>query len=1524
MTDPITATPLAIQIGSWIFKYLSTKVLDEFKDRWLKPFLKKQDVEKAFSNAVSVALSEFQNQYPELYQSLFDETFVELYAVPELSKLLRRADHPDIQTITSAYTRYFQLSEPPYIAPAIDFFVLAVTKNMKSESALQDLINSRQIEDISKAIERIEPAINELLEGMQSFVQVAGAGQYAQQSLPAILDAETGNQIVNALGKKAADLLSWPQVLHSGEWIERPELDSILSSICENSSSVTVILGPPGSGKSALMARLGNDLLEKGYELAAIKADLLPRSIETAEELAKWLHLPDLLDQCITRLAAVNSVVLLIDQLDALCDLIDLHTERLTVLLDLVASLPKSNIHLVLSCRDFEFRHDVRFSRLEAEQVVLALPTWEQVSEILSANKVISVGWPDNFREILRTPQYLKIFMEYLKEKQQPVFTSYQAMLEEVWQAKVVGKDRNKQRADLLQKLAAQMATDEELWAPAAKYDAFKGEISQLEALGILRHSPDKLQIGFSHQTLFDFTRARAFTVESGCFSDYVLQRQDALFVRPTLWSTLVYLRGADKAAYHAEFDRLWKTEKLRIHVRFMMMEYLGQITDPDEQEAAWLLPSLESPRTVRRTLWVMQGNPGWFKLVASNYLPGIMITDKDTAWQATWFLSKAWPFAREEILALIERYWLPTSEKDGHSFQVLESLNVWDDRPCGFIEAILRRTPVQSMHVCWLASTVSALTPQLAPRIVATQLWSELDRAKNEVAKNIEKLPVVEAETNLIAREFRLSDALYRPYLNVLENSHWHDLDVIAEAAPCEFIESVFPWFVCLVEAITDEEHLFLLRYRGDSSLATSDYSGQEWREEYPIVAAIKTAIKATATADHVWFLDFLKKYETRDLEAVHRMLVVGLRQISVALPCEVLAYLLGDKRRMAIGTYSDQHRDTKKLINDLAPNLTGEQLKSLEMAITSWSQYDHYPTEDTAKIRFMRNKWDREHRLRLLRAIPACSLSSETKKLIVQEERALGNVQDWDCRIGDGGCIGSPVSAEQMEKAKDEDILGLFQELDDDSGWDHPRFHIKGGSIQAARAFADFAKANPDRALRLIMKFLPGKQERPVADALRALSESGNISAEKLFSLALELEAKGFSANFYRQDMAQALSKVASEPSGLPDLICDLLKSWLVSYEPKKIVLADQQDDSGDHSTKNSKEESFHSILWNHSGHRILPGGNYWVLKALFLGYLLRRPCDYEKWLDLLESHLENAEDTEVWQAFSENLKWLRSADQNRSERIVETVLYRYLHHTEAGVFLVAWVHHWISPAIIRPWIESLKDGTWEKGAQSFGELIVLCYASGPEEHKLWFLEQIEAALSGTGIEETLLTRMRLGCAFAAAHLWGEPGLVPVVAPILTRLIPHAKKPIASAVLHLLNQKNPLPINDHTRSILDAIIEYPQILKEGSNHFLTEKLSGLLPVEAERIYQVCMALLDQRKDDITGISNSFAVNGDELIDISLTLQRIGSHREKGLELFERLLDLDAYGIRDTLLELDRRPSPDGAPLRQRRRRKK
>ena len=68
-------------------------------------------------------------------------------------------------------------------------------------------------------------------------------------------------------------LLDWPQET-DGHWIERPELSRLRELTTGNSPSVTILLGGPGEGKSAILARLGSLLAEDDTVLLAIKADL--------------------------------------------------------------------------------------------------------------------------------------------------------------------------------------------------------------------------------------------------------------------------------------------------------------------------------------------------------------------------------------------------------------------------------------------------------------------------------------------------------------------------------------------------------------------------------------------------------------------------------------------------------------------------------------------------------------------------------------------------------------------------------------------------------------------------------------------------------------------------------------------------------------------------------------------------------------------------------------------------------------------------------------------------------------------------------------------------------------------------------------------------------------------------------------------------------------------------------------------------------------------------------------------------
>ena len=155
--------------------------------------------------------------------------------------------------------------------------------------------------------------------------------------------SEIGEELLRASG----DLLSWPATLPDGERLERPELQKLLQLARENVCSATAIIGVPGSGKSALLATLGQKLVEQGYPVLAIKADLLDRDISNEADLRDRLDLSDRPGTLLAQLATFRPTFLLIDQLDALAGYLDLRTGRLSALLNLVRRLGRTeNVHI--------------------------------------------------------------------------------------------------------------------------------------------------------------------------------------------------------------------------------------------------------------------------------------------------------------------------------------------------------------------------------------------------------------------------------------------------------------------------------------------------------------------------------------------------------------------------------------------------------------------------------------------------------------------------------------------------------------------------------------------------------------------------------------------------------------------------------------------------------------------------------------------------------------------------------------------------------------------------------------------------------------------------------------------------------------------------------------------------------------------------------------------------------------------------------------------------------------------------
>jgi hypothetical protein len=128
--------------------------------------------------------------------------------------------------------------------------------------------------------------------------------------------------------------------------------------------------------------------------------------------------------------------------------------------------------------------------------------------------------------------------------------------------------------------------------------------------------------------------------------------------------------------------------------------------------------------------------------------------------------------------------------------------------------------------------------------------------------------------------------------------------------------------------------------------------------------------------------------------------------------------------------------------------------------------------PRYATGKKWFHFNNAIRQTKLEILSCIPEARLSVAARRFVAEERRRFP--EERRTRFH-GGFVGSPVSRDSLSRGSDEDVLNAFRKFPDETGWDHPRQWMKGGNIQLSREFAEFAKANPERAARIIDKLEP-----------------------------------------------------------------------------------------------------------------------------------------------------------------------------------------------------------------------------------------------------------------------------------------------------------------------------------------------------------------------------------------------------------------------------------------------------------------
>ena len=1180
----------------------------------------------------------------------------------------------------------------------------------------------------------------------------------------------------------SAEVLNWPKSLPGGGKIERPELIELESRIERSTGSVSVVLGLPGSGKSALVSTLAHRYIERGWPVLAVKADVLDADISDESGFGDHLGLDARPGDFLEQLAETLPVLLILDQVDALAGYIDLRTARLSILLNLVRRLGQThNVHIVVSSRTFEFQHDTRLKSVYAESVTLELPPWSKVLEILESHGVHAAGWPQDAQELMRSPQALATYLTLHERHASEAFTSYQTMLDRLWKERLLEHERGGCRSLLATEIANRMAEEESLWLATARFDENTSDIDALEAAGILTRLDQKM--GFTHQTLFDYALARNFAREPGRLRSYVLKRQESLFLRPKLWAALTYLRDAEPKAYHGEIEAVWSAPNLRRHLRYLLIEFVGQQVEPTDREALLIGQALQLQEERWTAYRALTGSPGWFGRFGSTFVADCMSESDDAANHMTEVLSGVWQSAEDGVLRLLLERWAPETRHDQRSWSVLERAPHWSEKALDLACIIVGRTEMPSFYIDRAIAMIGVAQPEFALRLARAYLDHKLAVSKAEALEIKSRVPPA-FESSAEQVGWQLKNDPRRPLNRLIEEDHgWDTLPNLAEKSPILFLEILWPWFEHFLEALKAVTDIQEGRLDYSLSFDANFRFEEENDEDLPpaaLLAGLQAAAERFAQTDPGTWLGLAGKLGRLDMAPAQRLIAHSFTIDPKQFAGPALDYLLGDPRRFVLGSIRDEMGTSARLVRAVSDYWNKEEIAAFEDALRG---YKPPPPADLTDPE-MRRTWTkhvRQIKLAILRALPEKRMTAKARRLREEEMRALPESR-LGIRSGRVRSVGSFMDATKIARASDADVINAFRTVPDATGWDHPKYFMRGGNIQLSREFANFAKENPERAIHLISSLAPEFGTRAAGFALEAIAED-NAPPAQVIQLLLDVASRGFDGVEFRSSASRAVERLVSRGIDIVPEIITLLENWLAApileettgEESRSSIdsVANSRTDEDDTEEQDEGRET--SLLWAPSHSLVVPGGAFPVLEALVRVRLSRNENDQ---LDqMLREYLERNRDPKSWEHLLLFLPEIHPTAPDRKAALFEQIFTnvpQLIGSSVAARFLAN--AHWWSGEFVDGQMDRWRESRSRNARQAYGEIVATVFLVRPD--LTWAQARLENILETHDLEDA-----RAGAAISAANFWSNVQKRSMATEILQRLLKNGGKGFGQA---------------------------------------------------------------------------------------------------------------------------------------------
>ncbi|MDE2932735.1 MAG: hypothetical protein OXS47_02555 [Chloroflexota bacterium] len=918
------------------------------------------------------------------------------------------------------------------------------------------------------------------------------------------------------------------KTLINGAHIPRSQAAAIAEKLTIGQHSL-LLAGSAGEGKTCLLAQVIGHLEEADVPHLALSMDEL-EGIFSPAVLGRGMGLPASPAVVLGQISAGRRAVLCIDQLDATSFVSGRNAQGQKLLDELVMQVSRyPQMLMLLACRSFDLDMDDSLSALVRGD----LPTAHRVDvEILSIKDVYGalatagIGESELANseiELLRTPLHLHLLLGAGPSRTR--FGSRQDLFDRYWDEKRRRVDQLVGSGAFVNAVAALsnlLGTRERTQVPMDELTDHESALDAMASEAVI-FTQDR-SVRFFHESFFHYVLARKFLRRSSDLAEWLTGGEQPLSRRSQVREVLSLLRerDADRDRYLQTLEKLLTDERVRFHIRKLVLDWLGALPDPTCDE--WdVLKGL--PEELDAHVWnAISNSVAWFDVLHERgyFLSWLAADDEQIDRTVTLLQTPDVLGARAaEVARLVhpflgksdawrERLWWIARRERSYESPEMQSL-LTDLVADGTLGDAVSGTATDR-NLWFVLHRLSTEAPEFTARVLGTWFDRQVERA-SELARDDPFPEELESATDIQSGE--------------------HVIEQCSKLAPLEFVRELYPRLIRLDRALPPQ--------------VTYGPGTQGGGLHQKLREALAQAMSCLALADPERLNSIMAAASPEEDSWTEWRSALVLRSWSAnpELYAErIVSFLLErpeERLQLSYDVYT-RHTDPYAGISGSAVGAAGQvcseesftELESAILKLTSVHQYEHRVIERT--------------QLALLWRLPEERRSEIARRRTQELERKFNEApapatseppEDEGSLVS----VGSPIPPEARSLARDAHWLGAMAKYASD-GLTWRGQEVLGGSRELSQELEVATRGDPERFASLVEQMDSSYAPVYFEAILRGLT-GGEAGADRVGTLAqacavlrrirqLGIEVRGW-------EVAQAVRALAAED--LPDDIIEML---------------------------------------------------------------------------------------------------------------------------------------------------------------------------------------------------------------------------------------------------------------------------------------------------------------------------------------------------------------------------------------------